>query len=553
MRFLFLALLCAPTFTLALSSPPYYILTPSQFSVPLGSDFAWAAASIPLFEASDQNLTTAYYFRFRSLHSHIHNDTGTTDPGLQYVITEYSPKVAWAGRANTIPCAAGHHITDARWLRSPAVAQSYTRWWVSGLPGIRSNYYSWLATAARRRLQVEGASALPLLAALLPNATDAFRAFANGTKPPESAFSAPNDCLWNVPGNEGQERSISGPGCRPLVNALMFGEADALAELCAAAGAPCAAEFAAEAARWRARTLALWNPALGGFDTLKINVSQQGGNFSGVRELASLSSPWFFGAIPAADAAKYSGSWDAAFDAAGFLGRYGLRSAEARHPEYKCPLPGCSGGCYWSGPSWPFETSKILRAGADILQTPAFAAAVPQLNRTGWWLLMGQYTEAHFNWRITNYTKEDPNATASNQALAAAGYLLDGLGTAWVAELGCADDGAWTDSPDKGYLYEHSSYIDLILAGVVGLRPAAWAPGAPSPPPVLSVAPLQPSDDALAWWCADGVAVGGRDVTVLWDKDGSRYGRGPGLTVLLDGVAAAHAATTQGPPLVVQL
>ena len=52
---------------------------------------------------------------------------------------------------------------------------------------------------------------------------------------------------------------------------------------------------------------------------------------------------------------------------------------------------------------------------------------------------------------------------------------------------------------------------------------------------------------------ADGVRVGGRIVTVLWDADGSRYGRGAGLSVLLDGALAAHADTTQGDALVVKL
>jgi hypothetical protein len=541
------------------AGPPFYVLDPAAFAPLLGSDHAWAVgpAGPPLFEASDANLTTAYIFRFRVLKSHIHNNTGTDDPGLQYVITEFSPNVPWAGRANTIPCAAGHHLTDARWLRSTAVAESYSRWWVSGLQGVRPNYYSFWATAVRRRLQVEGAAALPLISVLLPNASAMLDLFGNGTHPPGSAFSANHDCMFNVPGNEGQERTISGPGCRPLVQALLFGEADALSELCAAAGdAACASRWAAAAAQWRARVLVLWNPALASFDTLRLrNASDPGGAFSGVRELGSLSSPWFFGAVPPDAAAAYGPGWAAAFDPQGFLGPFGLRTAEARHPEYKCPLPGCSGGCYWSGPVWPFETSKLLRAGVDVLQSPLLAPAVPQLSRAGWWQLMGQYTAMHAAgvWKITNYTKAAPNATADPAALARDGFLLDGLGAAWVGELGCAEDGAWTDDPAKGFLYEHSTYADLVLSGVAGLAPAAWAPGRPAPPPSLTVAPLQPADGALAWWCADGVRVGGRVVTVLWDADGSRYGRGAGLRVLVDGVQQAAAATTQGPPLVVAL
>ena len=68
-------------------------------------------------------------------------------------------------------------------------------------------------------------------------------------------------------------------------------------------------------------------------------------DFSGVRELASLSSPWFFGAIPKANATSYAGSWLTAFDPDGLGGPNGLRTAEKRHAGYYCGL-GC---CSWSG------------------------------------------------------------------------------------------------------------------------------------------------------------------------------------------------------------
>ena len=546
----------------AAASGPYYVLDPQSFAPLLRADLAWAAASIPLFEASDANLTFAYYFRWRSLRSHIHA-TNASDPGLQWVITEFSPPVPWAGSNNTIPCAAGHQLTDARWLRDPAVAESYTRWWLSGLPNIRRNYYSWLMTAARRRLEVAGAAAaMPGISALLPNATAQFRAFANGSSPGGSAFVASSNCLYNVDGTEGQERAISGAGCKPIANSLMYGEARALAELCGAAGdAGCAAEFGAEAARWRERALGLWNSQLGSFDTLKAvppNASAPPPPpppFAGVRELGSLSSPWLFKVVQADNAAAFAQGWAAVFDAEGFLAPHGLRTAERRHPKFNCPTPGCSGGCYWSGPTWPFESSKLLRAAVDVLQDAAVAAQVPQLNRSGLALLLRQFTAMHLPgaWTITNWTKAEPNATADPAALVSEGLVLDGLGLAWIAELGCADDDPprYTDVPEHGYLYEHSSFVDLVISGVAGLAPAAWSAGAA--PPSLRVLPLQPSDEALSWWCLDGALVGGRIVSVLWDLDGSRYGRGRGLSVFLDGVLVAQANSTQGPSLEVLL
>ena len=44
------------------------------------------------------------------------------------------------------------------------------------------------------------------------------------------------------------------------------------------------------------------------------------------------------------------------------------------------------------------------------------------------------------------------------------------------------------------------------------------------------VKPLAPEE--WDWWCVDGVRYHGRDVTVLFDRDGKHYGKGKGLVVL---------------------
>ena len=61
--------------------------------------------------------------------THIH-PTGRADP-IKYVVTEFSPNVSWAGKYNTINCAAGHHMLEGGWLRSRVYMDSYTRWWVT--------------------------------------------------------------------------------------------------------------------------------------------------------------------------------------------------------------------------------------------------------------------------------------------------------------------------------------------------------------------------------------------------------------------------------------
>lgn len=263
------------------AGPPYYLLKPSNFAEVLGDDLPWAQQNIPLFESANSTLDLVYYFRWRTYKSHIHptNCTAGQQPskdcknrtdGIDFVVTEFSPNVPWAGQYNTINCAAGHHMLEGGWLRSPVYMDSYTRWWVTN--EARHNYYYWFATALRRNFLLTGDTAL--LKEVVPAYKAQFAQYATGALPSNhgaSEFSSEHDCLWNEPGNEGQEQSISGSGCRTLIQSVMYGEASALAELCAAIGDEAGAtEMVAEAERWQRRVLALWNPAIEAFDTLRM-------------------------------------------------------------------------------------------------------------------------------------------------------------------------------------------------------------------------------------------------------------------------------------------
>ena len=82
----------------------------------------------------------------------------------------------------------------------------------------------------------------------------------------------------------------------------------------------------------------------------------------------------------------------------------------------------------------------------------------------------------------------------------------------------------------------------LVLAGEVRVNgvPAAKPGQAVSADDVLEVSPLLPEAE-WDWFCLDHVPYHGRVVTVIWDRDGKRYGRGAGLQVLVDGVRAGGA------------
>jgi hypothetical protein len=191
-------------------------------------------------------------------------------------------------------------------------------------------------------------------------------------------------------------------------------------------------------------------------------------------------------AVPQENASSYAASWLSAFDPEGLGGPFGLRTAEKRHPGYSCSA-GC---CSWAGHYWPFESSKAVTAAIHVLNH--YADTVDTLDKRKFWHLLWQYTASHTPaWGVMNGVGNNgrkgtacyANLTAASQT---ARWLEPGLGLGdyWVAENGCADatiptdagsipGPAWTDDATLGYRYNHASFMDLVLSGVVGLVPSA--------------------------------------------------------------------------------
>ena len=96
---------------------------------------------------------------------------------------------------------------------------------------------------------------------------------------------------------------------------------------------------------------------------------------------------------------------------------------------------------------------------------------------------------------------------------------------------------------NRGVDYFHSSFCDLVLAGLLGIRPGADGR--------LRVRPLLEGDFAV-----DRLRIRGCEVAVVADRTGRRYARGcAGLCVYVDGALAASVAASATSPasLTVQL
>ncbi len=87
---------------------------------------------------------------------------------------------------------------------------------------------------------------------------------------------------------------------------------------------------------------------------------------------------------------------------------------------------------------------------------------------------------------------------------------------------------------ERGKDYNHSSFCDLVISGLLGLQPQVDGS--------LVIEPLIP-EGKWDYFCLDGIVCAGRNVVVLYDKDGSRYGKGTGFRVFVDGKEAFKADT----------
>ena len=105
----------------------------------------WLEKKIPFFECPDRSVEEVYYFRWWSFRKHLVQ----TPEG--FVFTEFLTPVRHAGVYNTISCAAGFHLAEARWLRDRKYFDDYARFWLRGDKGKPQPHFhkfsSWFASA----------------------------------------------------------------------------------------------------------------------------------------------------------------------------------------------------------------------------------------------------------------------------------------------------------------------------------------------------------------------------------------------------------------------
>lgn len=452
--------------------------------------------SIPLFECPDPDIERTYYFRWWTFRKHVKQ----TEDG--FVITEFLPPVGWAGKHNTINCAAGHHFYEGRWLHDPVYLDDYAVFWFRKGGSVRT-YSFWAADALLARSLVTGDDRLAL--ELLPDLIANYREWEKSHRDEDGLF-------WQNDGNDGMEVSIGGSGKRATINSYMYGDAMAIANLAARAGqGSVAKEFRDKAAQLKSLVQKkLWDPETQFFKTLPRDKDA----LVDVRELHGYT-PWY---VNLPDAGREI-AWRQLFDPQGFWAVWGPTTAEQRHPGFRLSYEGHE--CQWNGPSWPYATAVTLTALANVLNN----------------YRQDVVSQADYFNLLKTYARSHQLARADGQTVPWIDENLNPHTGDWIARtrLKSWKNGTWDPGKggvERGKDYNHSTFCDLVISGLAGLRPRADA--------VVEVNPLVPAD-RWDWFCLDHVLYHGRTLTIFWDKTGDRYRRGKGLHVLADGREIARA------------
>lgn len=463
----------------------------------------WLAKNVPLFECPDSRFEEVYYHRWHTYAKHLKH---TADG---FIVTEFLPDVSWAGKHNSINAAAGHHFYEGRWLRhAEQYLDDYAVFWYRKGGSLRS-YSSWLADAILAYATVIGDMTLPL--ELLPDMAQNYAAWEQSNRHESGLF-------WSCDDRDAMEFSISGSGLRPTLNSYMYADAKAISELARLADdSPLSSEFQEKTERLKKLVQRrLWDEEDGFFkcvplDSVKADAVWRFDRVDPARNVREEIGfiPWYF-SLPDKG---YECAWRQLVSEEGFLAPYGPTTAERRHPRFQFAHQNHE--CLWNGPSWPFATSQTLTAMANLLDEYEQDA----VTKTQYFETLERYVQCHYRTESdgTRVFWIDENIDPFTGR-----WLSRDILESWGWR---ADKGGY----ERGRDYNHSTFCDLIITGLVGLRPRN--------DDTLELRPLLP-EGCWNYFLLEDVSYRRHSLTILYDRTGEHYKRGKGLLIYIDGVLA---------------
>jgi hypothetical protein len=408
------------------------------------------------------------------------------------------PNVSWAGKYNTIPCPAGHHFREGRWLHNPRFIQDYGRFWLRG-GGDPYRYSFWIADSYLQLQMVHPDDSL--LISMLPDLITNFKEWEKRRRDSDGLF-------WQSDGEDGMEVALGGTGKRPTINTYRFADARAIATIARMKGDRVLSDqFTAEAEKIRLLTLdKLWDKHDSFFKVIPTGKD----SLCSARELIGYV-PWYQELVPKNKG--YEKAWAQLMDPDGFYAPFGPTTAEQRDPGFRVSYEGHE--CQWKGPSWPFATSQTLTAMANVMND------YPQnvITQENFFDILKIYAKSH------RFRQIPPAGDTIVSDQLWIDENLNPFNGDWLARTRMEVQNHNHGFRERGIYYNHSTYNDIIITGLVGLRPSLDNS--------LTINPLIP--ESWDWFCLDDILYKGFRLTILWDRTGERYHKGKGLRIYANG------------------
>lgn len=466
-------------------------------------DFDWYAENVPFFESPDSVIDRTYWYRWEVVTKHLTYGSPTSG----YTFTEFIDRPFWSGTYGGISCPLGHQIEEVRWLKDRRVIDDFSAYWFETEGAQPRSYSNWYGDAVWDTYLVTGDR--EYLERMFPHMLEQYAGWMAERWDEEHRM-----FRWDGM-HDGMETNITSRqtvapfdgavGYRPTLNSYLFADARAIANAAAVLGDSLVAlDYAARAAELKQRVQdELWDPSREFFfhqfafdekDGIQAkSLTYETGPYAGSpygREAIGFV-PWQFH-LPDPG---YEAAWRTLTDSSRFAAPFGPTTTERNDPLFWVS-PRC---CEWSGNQWPYATTQTLQGLANLLND--------------------------YDQQVM--TKQDYFGVLKTYA-----RLHEKEGRPYIAEAADPFTGSWAghDTYYHSEHYFHSAFVDLVITGLVGLRPR--------PDDIIEVNPLVP--DAWPYFALDDVAYRGRRLSILWDRDGSRYGRGAGLSILLDGETVAR-------------
>ncbi|RAR14505.1 six-hairpin glycosidase [Stemphylium lycopersici] len=499
--------------SLALSSivhQGYSILDADEISSKYyGNDASWYRNRIPLFESSDQDITDTYYYRWSIFRAH-QRDIGT----YGFISTEFLDDVSWQTKPwASLNDATGFHLLEGRWCRDRRFKEDYATFIYSD-DSNRRQFSESMAASVWQGYLVDGSEEdavkrLDAMQTVYEAWQDSFDT-SKGLYYVEPIRDATEYTISSIDASGGYDGFFGGNSFRPTINSYQYANAKAIASIAAMKGGM---ESTIETYNERATALkqrvqdALWNSTFEHFiDRFQVNnTNVTYWDFIRGRELAGIV-PWTHD-LPD-DTTEYAQAWSHVLNSSELAGEAGLRTVEPSYEYYmrQYRYEGPNPECQWNGPVWPFQFTQVLTGLANFLDHYRTGAETGIIDTADYTAMLKQYAQLHRN----------PETG-----------VLD------LEEDYYPDTGLPIVGLKRSHHYFHSGFNDLVLSGLVGIRPSAAD--------ILEVNPL--ADASISYFRAERIVYHGRDIAVQWDADGSRYGGSPGLQIEVDGQVVASQST----------